>query len=358
MKPQILIAGAGPSGLSLALELARQGIRADIIDKKSKPSTLSRAVGIIPVTIKLLEASGASAKLLKEAIAIENVVFYKGARKIINIKIDQNKDPTQRIFSLAQDRTETILREQLASYGVEVQYNKELTGFKQDAEQVQVTINNEIKTYDYLIGADGVKSNTRMLAGIDYPGYELEEDWSIADIYTDNARYSKDFNIHLNKEGQIALVIPLESNRVRVVSNSGDILHHLPESLRIREVKRSANFRIGIHQASEYQRGRIFLVGDAAHCHSPVGGRGMNLGIADAIDLANRFVEDDLENYHASRHPIGAKLIAATERARKTILSPNKITRNLALLLLKFISLIPPLNKLFLEKVLLAPNTV
>ncbi|MDD9898796.1 MAG: FAD-dependent monooxygenase [Candidatus Melainabacteria bacterium] len=358
MQAKILIAGAGPAGLTLALELARQGIKADIIDKKAGPSTLSRAVGILPITMKLLEACGASAKLMQESITIENAVFYKYARKIIKLAVDQDESPQERLFSLAQNHTETILSELLAEHGINVQYGSEMTAVEQNPEQVQVTVNGESRTYDYLVGADGVRSPTRKMTGIEFPGFDLDEIWSIADIYTDNERYSKDFNIHLNKDGKLALVVPLESHRVRVVSNTGDVLDHLPDSLRITEVKHSGTFKIGVRQASEYQRGRVFLVGDAAHCHSPVGGRGMNLSIADAVDLAQRFVEGGLEDYHRVRYPIGAQLIADTERARKTILSPNRITRNLALLVLKIVSIIPPLNKLFLKKVLLAANTV
>lgn len=356
--PQILIIGAGPSGLSLALELARQGIKADIIDKKAEPSTLSRAVGILPITMKLLEPSGAAVLIAKEAVTVENAVFYKNTRKIMRLAIDQIKDPKQRLFSLPQDRTETILREQLAKHDVHITYNAELTALEQSADQVEVSINDELRSYDYVVGADGVKSTTRELTGISYPGYELKEDWSIADVYTENARYSRDFNIHFNNHGQIVLVIPLELNRVRIISNTDDALHNLPASLKVREVKRSGKFKIGIRQATEYQRGKVFLVGDAAHCHSPVGGRGMNLGIADAVDLASRFANGGLEHYHQHRHAIGARVIATTERARKTMLSSNWLTRNLALLTLNLISRIPFLDRLFLERVLLAADTV
>lgn len=358
MTAKILIVGAGPSGLSFALELARQGIKADIIDKKSEPSTLSRAVGILPITMKLLEPSGAADHIAKEAIIIENAVFYKNNKKIIRLAVNQMKDPQKRMFSLPQDRTESILRDLLLEQGITVRYNSELNSLEQTNEQVTVSINGESQSCDYVIGADGVKSVTRNLAGIDFPGYELDEHWSIADVYIDNARYSRDFNIHLNDRGQVILIIPLEAQRIRIISNTDDALVNLPGALKIREVKRTGKFRIGIHQASQYQKGRVFLVGDAAHCHSPVGGRGMNLGIADAVDLASRFVNGGLENYHAHRHPIGARVIASTEQARKIMLSPKRSTRILAMIFLRLISKLGLLNQFFLKKVLLAADTV
>lgn len=355
---KILIVGAGPSGLTLALELARHGIKSDIIDKKSKPSTLSRAVGILPITMQLLGPSGAADLIAKQSIVIENAVFYDKTRKITRLALDQMKNPQERMFSLPQDQTETILSGLLAKQDIKVDYDSELTSLEQVDDQVQVVINNETKTYDYVIGADGVKSTTRELTGIDYPGYELEEDWSIADVYTQNARYSRDFNIHLSKKGKVVLVIPLEAQRVRIISNTSDALENLPSALTIKTVKRSGKFRIGIHQATNYQKGRVFLVGDAAHCHSPVGGRGMNLGIADAVDLASRFADGGLEDYHEHRHAIGARVIATTERARKTILSSNWFVRSSALLFLRVVAMIPFLNRLLVEKLMLAGDTV
>ena len=132
----------------------------------------------------------------------------------------------------------------------------------------------------------------------------------------------------------------------------------MPFDLPVNKVKREGKFKISICQASTYQKGGVFLVGDAAHCHSPVGGRGMNLGIADAADLASRFVNDDLDNYTKVRHSIGKKLIAQTERGRKMMLSKNHWLQDFTLSIFKLASKNALLNKLFLEKVLLASNTI
>ncbi len=358
MQPKILIVGAGPSGLSLALELAYLGIVPDIIDKKKSPSTLSRAVGIIPVTMDLLEASGAASQLRKEAVEVERALFYKDAKLLIDLELDILKDSNQRLFSLAQDRTETILSECLAKYGVKVNYSSCLEDLEQNETRINAIINGKEDFYDYVVGADGVYSQVRQSVGIKYSGFELEEDWSIADVYVKDEQFSRSFNVYFQNSNKITLLIPLEKNRLRIISNSANALETIPKELEICEIKKEASFKIGIKQALRYQEGRVFLVGDAAHCHSSVGGRGMNLGIADAIDLAHRFKNNDLGSYHKVRHKIGKDLIAGTEQARKLILSKNDFPRNLIFVLLKIVSKSNFLSKLFLKRVLLVANTV
>ena len=110
-------------------------------------------------------------------------------------------------------------------------------------------------------------------------------------------------------------------------------------------IHREGTFKIHIRQVDEYQKGRAFLAGDAAHCHSPVGGRGMNLGIADSCDLARRMAEGDLENYSAARHKEGKQVIGFSEGARKTMTSANPLTRFMVLAILKTVQAIPALQR-------------
>ena len=125
----------------------------------------------------------------------------------------------------------------------------------------------------------------------------------------------------------MVVVAPLEADRYRLVSNTQNALEALPLPMEVVKVRRERTFNLSIRQAYQYSHGRVFLAGDAAHCHSPVGGRGMNLGIADAAELAVRMAEDRLAGYSASRHAIGARIIAGSERMRKLITSTNPIVR-------------------------------
>ena len=145
--------------------------------------------------------------------------------------------------------------------------------------------------------------------------------------------------------GRVVVVVPLEAERFRVVSNTEDALATLPLNMNIITKHREGQFNLSIRQASHYDMGRVFLAGDAAHCHSPVGGRGMNLGISDAVDLASRIATNDLNGYSISRHQVGAKTIAATERARRVLTSRSSLTRIMTTTACHSINLFPFLQR-------------
>ena len=178
-----------------------------------------------------------------------------------------------------------------------------------------------------MLGADGIHSATRNLLGIDYPGFDLPETWSIADVDAVNWPYPEAGTLCMLPQGKVAFIVPLETNRYRLVSNTENALEALPLKLEVTHKHREGQFTISIRQVKEYRTGNVCLAGDAAHCHSPAGGRGMNLGIADAAEWAKRIVENDLEGYTKSRHEAGASTIAISERIRKTATSTNPLTK-------------------------------
>ena len=150
----------------------------------------------------------------------------------------------------------------------------------------------------------------------------------------------------------MVVVAPLEPNRFRIVSNTADALAALPLELNVTNIRRAGAFKISIRQAARYGGGRVFLVGDAAHCHSPVGGRGMNLGIADGAELARRMVEGGLAGYGEARHKVGKATIAGSEAARKLMTSRNPVTRFLVLAVFRTASFMPALQRQFAKIIL------
>ena len=325
--PRILIVGAGPTGLTAALELARRGIVPEVVERRPEPSDLSRAVGILPRTMRLLEPSGVSEAIRGEAIAMRGVVFHWEDAPIARIPLDLESDPNARIFGLAQDRTEAHLREAFATHGGTVRYGAALEALATQGDKVQATVDGAADGYDYVVGADGADSVVRQALGIAFEGIDLPEKWAIADVDCADWPFNEHFCGYLRSEGRVVVVVPLEAARFRVISNTEDSLATLPVPMQVSRIRRQATFRIAVRQAARYQQGRVFLAGDAAHCHSPVGGRGMNLGIADAAELARRMAEGGLDGYQAARHPYGAQTIAMSERVRKTATSSTSALR-------------------------------
>ena len=196
-----------------------------------------------------------------------------------------------------------------------------------------------------MIGADGTGSTVRQTLGLEFAGHDLPESWSIADVDAVNWPNAEVLTLCLRSGGRVVVVAPLEAERYRVVSNTDDALATLPLELDVTKVRRDGRFTISIRQVAEYARGRVYLAGDAAHCHSPVGGRGMNLGIADAAELAARLVENRLEGYSASRHAEGARTIAGSERARRVLTSPGRISRAMRTLAFGVINVLPTVQR-------------
>jgi len=185
----------------------------------------------------------------------------------------------------------------------------------------------------------------REQAGIAYPGEDLPDDWAIADVDVENWPDATCFNGYLLPKGEAVIVVPLEPNRMRVIANDPDALAQLPVAMKVTNIRRAGVFKISVRQAERYQKGKVFLAGDAAHCHSPVGGRGMNLGIADAVDLAGRFADGGLDGYHTARHTAGRDVLRLSETGRKALMSRNPLVRGALKTALRLNSAIGPLSR-------------
>ncbi len=348
---KVLIVGAGPAGLTTAVELARRGIVSDVIDLRESGSGLSRAVGIIPASLEILRPTGVTGKLLAEGMKVRHVRIYRHSSLALALPLKVSGADDEFILGLAQDRTETHLRDVLSELGGTVRYGTELVDLRQDANIVTVEMRDGATAeYNYVVGADGARSTTRELLNIDFRGHDLPETWSIADVDAEGWPNTNAFTVCQLSGGVVVVVAPLEPKRFRVVSNTEDALAALPLKLNVTNIRRAGEFKISIRQAAQYGVGRVFLVGDAAHCHSPIGGRGMNLGIADGADLARRMVEGGLKGYGEARHKVGKKILAGSEAVRKVITSRNPVTRFLVLAVLRIASFMPALQRQFAKK--------
>lgn len=344
----VVIAGAGPTGLTAAVELARLGARVTTLEKRSGPSYLSRAVGLQPRSLEILRPSGVADALLREAVVFSGITFHLRAEEVARLPL--GFDAASRLWGLAQDRTEAHLETALTHYGEIVRYGVEFRGFSQDAKGVTVETGDGHLEADYLIGADGVHSAVRAAMGLEFRGRDLPGTWSIADVDAEGWPDPTRFQGFLLDQGDVLVVVPLEESRFRVISSREDALAALPVPMDIRRVRRRGNFTVSVRQVMRYQEGRVFLAGDAAHCHSPVGGRGMNLGIADAADLAQRIIDGTTDGYTETRHPEGARVLRLSERGRKMLNTTSATRRGLAIRAMKLGAAVPPVGRAMVRR--------
>lgn len=328
---KVLIVGAGPTGLTAALEFARQGVKAEIVDAKDEPSPWSRAVGVLPNSIEILDRTGVGERIVAEGEKFRHVHIQRDGRSLIDLDISKIVGDDLFLIGLPQDRTETLMSERLAEMGVTVQYKTKVTDVQVGEQEATVTFENgETKTYDWVIGADGVRSTVREVLGVAFEGYELDEDWSIADVELASGYDPNTLRAWLlkgeGKERDAMVMVPITNNRVRLVSSTPDSLAALPIPLDVKHVRRSGTFKIPVRQAERYVAGRVLLAGDAAHAHSPVGGRGMNLGIDDGQAAVTAILSNDTKTYAVERKQIARRVIDNTEFIRKTLVSNRPLT--------------------------------
>lgn len=343
---KILIVGAGPTGLTAAIELARRGVLPTVIDQRDSSSTLSRAVGITPRSLELLSHCGVASRMIEEGIAMDGLRVYFGEKLKLKMPLRSDTAFHTNLVCLAQDRTESIIADELNSFGVSVKYGVQLNELKQNSDEVIARFDNgKEERFDHVIGADGIRSTVREQAGIAYDGIDLEQKWSIADVDLNEWQHPGCLTVVQAGSETVAVVVPLSQSRYRLVASHEKALQAMPLKLDVANIRREGTFTISIRIAKTYSTGRIHLAGDAAHCHSPVGGRGMNLGIADAAELARRIVNDELDGYTESRHKEALSARAITERGRKMSTGSTFVRRLAFRTLVTAAGILPPLRK-------------
>jgi 2-polyprenyl-6-methoxyphenol hydroxylase-like FAD-dependent oxidoreductase len=359
-KPEILVVGAGPTGLMAALELVRHGHHPRIIDRDSGPTPLSKAVGIAAHSLDLLEPSGVAERLIEAGIRIERGHVWTKSRRIGTIDFTRLPHRCNFLLSLPQSETERIMAAALLERGVAVEWKTALTGMNRDGAGTDVILGGsngvaspiEEAHFNYVFGADGIHSTVRGAARIPFQGYTHGRDWSIADVtLSDWFHEPKAAHLFLCDGGDICFTVPVGPLQYRVVANTADPLALMDGGFDVIDVKRTDVFKIEVKQAETYQTGGVFLGGDAAHVHSPVGARGMNLGIEDAAAFAGHLAAGGLSLYTAERKPIGQRWIALSERMLKMAqLTPPGLValRNLAF---RTIGHMPSLQRPLLKRV-------
>ncbi|MFZ6648193.1 FAD-dependent monooxygenase [Undibacterium sp. TJN25] len=357
--PQILIAGAGPTGLVLALLLARHGIAFRIIDKNSGPGQASRAMVVHARTLEFYNQLGFADEFVAQGIKMEHVHVHEGGTEVAHIalgEIGQGLSPYPFVLDFPQDDHEHFLVAKLQAAGIAVEWNTALVSFTQDAAQVSAVIEHGGATeqceFAYVCGCDGARSTVREALRLDFPGGTYERLYYVADVRIDGSR-NTDLHAHIGPH-TFNLMLPVRSSGMqrligimpdRIGADAGagfedvrpDVEHLL--GVQVSEVNWFSTYRVHHRVASQFRSGRCFVCGDAAHIHSPAGGQGMNTGIGDAVNLSwklagvlqQRADASLLDTYEAERIVFARKLVATTDRAFQAIVSQGlggKLVRN------------------------------
>ena len=325
---KILVVGAGPVGLTAALELSRQGQQVHIIDKNMKPSQISKAIGINARSLELLSPSGVSQTLINAGIKIQKLYLHGvGKDRLVNIGLIDHC--YNFMLMLPQNETEAILEKALNQYGITIERGANLLNLLQHKSEVMVDIekNNAVtsKTYDFVIGADGAHSMVRKSIGANFNGAAYEASWHLLDLIMDFPFAEPAGHGFICSKGQVMVVFPIGQKRYRVIANTNDAFALFPQKCKVHEVLWQSHFKVHHRLSDSYCKGHVFLAGDAAHLHTPVGGRGMNLGMEDAAILAKLICDNQWEQYHKLRYPVGKKVVAETDRAYRMLTIQNKV---------------------------------
>lgn len=354
MTTQVLIVGAGPTGLMLASELARQKIDFRLIDKMVEPTTLSKAIALQARSLELLERfPGLVEELLQQGIQLAEGKICSEGQPLVHIDITKLKSRYPFVLSLPQCETEKLLRENLAAMGHAVEMQTELLSIEFAEDRAIVAHirhadgHEEISEVEYLAACDGAHSVLRKQLNLSFQGSTFnDQDFMLADVTLNKEIPSNLVQVFL-KSGAIVACFPLSKKRFRFiveqpksVQSEALTVAHLQKLLKemvapdleIEETFWFSEFSINQRKTEKYRVGRVFLLGDAAHIHSPVGGQGMNTGMQDAINLGWKLAavlngkakETLLETYAEERNKVGEALLRGTDFATKIVMFKNK----------------------------------
>ena len=328
----ILIAGAGPAGLTAALELARRGFVPRIVDDGHGPVPLeeSRALGINARTLTLLSASGVTDHIVAAAQPIGHFRIRSGAKVLADVDTRRLPGRFCAIHGLAQGATERLLIAALAAYGIAPEWQTAVdAGIIADLLKPEVTLRRadgatETVRPDILIGADGAHSAVRKALGAGFPGEALEAYFYIADF-----RYAKPVDAHfaeitLCDPGMLGR-LPVSADVLRYISTLEDFEGRIVHPEVVAEKTWASQFRIHFRHVEPMAKGNVFMAGDAAHIHSPAGARGMNLGIEDACWLAWLIAEGREEEYSALRIPAVKQVLKQTYGLTRLVTMKNPL---------------------------------
>ena len=344
----VIVVGAGPTGLALACELALAGVRCRVLERRAEEPNITRAFALHARTLEMLDARGLADEILLHGVRVDSVAPVPGAS--LDLGMLDSRFPM--IFIAPQSGTERVLRARAESLGVEIIRGAEVLGIRQDEAGVVVEVGGadpHIERARYVVGCDGAHSAVRRLVGVEFVGRQYETHILLADVRLAEPPAEAMF-ARTNTDGAV-ISVPFGDGWFRVIAwdrqrdrvpltepvtyaEMRDAFRRIAGSdLGMGQPRWSARFLSERRQAARYRVGRVFLAGDAAHVHSPLGGQGMNTGIQDAMNLGWKLAAAVsgtaapwlLDSYASERHPVGEQVLKLTDMFNRLVLGQSRL---------------------------------
>lgn len=357
MDADVLVVGAGPTGLMLANQLGRRGIRALLIDRHAGSSLETRALGVQARTLEIYAKLGLIDRALELGKRGSGANIWAEGRKMARVPLGeagQSVTPYPFILILGQDDNERIMGDKLRDLGIPVEWNTELVGLDQESGHVTATLKlsdgtTRMIAAAWVTGCDGARSTVRELSGITFPGAPYEHVFFVADTEVTGNMVPDEVNVYLWQEG-FHLFFPMRGRDhwrlVGILPPGLRSMHDVTFEAVIPSLRGAAGaglafktctwfstYRIHHRSALRFRDRHCFLLGDAAHIHSPVGAQGMNTGLQDAYNLGWKLAlvvsgqadETLLDSYEEERVPIARRLLNTTDRAFRLVVSDSRL---------------------------------
>ncbi|AMM26358.1 FAD-dependent monooxygenase [Variovorax sp. PAMC 28711] len=369
----VLIAGAGPVGLTLAMALARQGVAVRIVEKAAERTDKSKALVLWPRTLEMLDVQRCVQPFLDAGVPAVGARILADGKVLVHASLATARTPYRYALMIPQSDTERLLEAQLARLGVTVERRVEFVSFVDDGEGISAVLRHDDGRTDtaeaaWLAGCDGAHSTVRHQLGVPFAGHTLPSGWLLADVQLDGDVPRDEITICWTPDGVLA-VFPIRGNRFRVI---GDIVLDTvtlpdvqalldsrgPPGLRAHVAVWLAHFTINERKVKDYRHGHVFLAGDAAHIHSPAGGQGMNTGMQDAINLAwklamvwhGRMAPTLLDSYSVERSAIGDQVLRNAGNMTAVAMIRNPVLQGLRDLAAGTLGQVPALRQRLVDQ--------
>jgi 2-polyprenyl-6-methoxyphenol hydroxylase-like FAD-dependent oxidoreductase len=375
--PLILIVGAGPTGMTAAIELKRAGLDMRIVDKSGHMALHSQAFGVQARTLEQFQRYGIAGEAVDQGRKLIKAVFCSEGKQIVSVALDQISSRYPFLLMLPQTQTEAILNQRMEALGAKTERGVGLTSLTQQDGRVVARLRHsdgkeEELVSRWVIGCDGAHSSVREMLGIPFLGGGVGLSFFLGDLEIDGPDAPGDeLSVHFH-DGDVVFLARISSSLTRMivavharqretldreltVADFQEALDNASVHVTVRSAEWMTPFHVNDRQARDYRAGSVFLAGDASHIHSPVGGQGMNTGIQDVANLVWKLAavsrgagEGLLNSYQEERAEVGKALLQFTERGLKMATAVNPLMETLRDALLPVLTSLKPVQKAML----------